>query len=255
MNMTAAADGVIAARIQADAIIFSANAESTRTAMEAAELAARLERSERGQNYRAELALTQTVAEARRAEAEAEIARAGLEARRIEADAQGRIIGGALMVVVVLLFGAALLLRRNPSPVEEVDELPDAPAHDAWPMFAGGIRTSILTQIASRDELRRIGQAIADGRPFSHAQIVRGLGLMSEQAFDELQAAFIRYGLAEWRNADHHKQGCVITDAGRAFFAGITNPPLTTSSADVRVSAGEDTIRYEIRRGGEEVEG
>jgi hypothetical protein len=122
-------------------------------------------------------------------------------------------------------------------------------------MFAGNIRTSLLTSIASRDELRKIGRAIADGRPFSHAQIVRGLGLMSEQSFDELQDAFIRYGLAEWRNAEHHKQGVIITDAGRAFFAGIGSPPLTTSSADVRVSAGEDTIRHDLERGGEEVEG
>jgi len=252
MNLTAAADNVRAAQIHADAIKFSANAENTRTAMEAAEYAARLERSESGLNYRAELALTQTVAEARRAEAEAAIARADLEARRIEADAQGRIIGGALMVVVVILFGAALILRRNSSaPAEDVDELPDdTPVAQSWPMFAGNIRTSLLTSIASRDELRKIGRAIADGRPFSHAQIVRGLGLMSEQSFDELQDAFIRYGLAEWRNAEHHKQGVIITDAGRAFFAGISTPPPTTSSADVGVLPREDTIRYEILPGG-----
>jgi hypothetical protein len=256
MNLTAAADNVRAAQIHADAIRFSANAENTRTAMEAAEYAARLAMSESGLNYRAELALTQTVAEARRAEAEAAIARADLEARRVDADAQNRVIGGAIMVMFTLAAGGAFVLRRNSSTPADVDELPDdTPMAYSWPMFAGGVRTAVIEQTASRDELRRIGQAIADGRPFSHAQIVRGLGLMSEQAFDELQDAFIRYGLAEWRNADHHKQGCVITDAGRAFFGAITTHPLTPSVPDVGVLPREDTIRYDFGRGGEEVEG
>jgi hypothetical protein len=252
MNMTAAADNVKAAQVQADAIRYAANAENTRTAMEAREYAARQAQSETGLNYRAELAVTQSVADARRAEAEAAIARAGLETRRMEADAQGRLIVGGLMIMVTGLFGAAFLSRRNSSPVAEVDDLPeyDTPLAYTWPMFAGGVRTGIFTTIASRDELRRIGQAIAEGRPFSHAQIVRGLGLMSEQAFDELQDAFIRYGLAEWRNADHHRQGVIITDAGRAFFAAITTHPPALSAPDVRVSRLEDTIRHENLPGG-----
>jgi len=251
MNMTAAADGVIAARIQADAIIFSANAENTRAAEKAHYDAIRAEKSEAGQNYRAELALTQTAADADRARAEAEIIRAETEARRLEQDAQNRWIGVGVVLLSVLVgmaFLRSLILRKS-SEDDEIDELPDTPAADTWPAYAAGVRTSLFSEIVSRDVLRQIGRAVMGGRPFSHAQIVRGMGIVSEQVFDELQGEFINRGLAKWRNAEHHKQGVIVMPKGFQFFAeiGAGTPPPATSSAIPAISAAQDTIRHDFQ--------
>jgi hypothetical protein len=128
LNLQAAAENVRAAEIEAAAIRYAADTELTRQAAEDEAAAIRAAKSEAGQNYRAELALTQVAADTARANAEAAIIRAQAEAARVEVDAQNRLVGGGVMVAglaFVAWFLSLLWRSRKPSEIAESDELQD----------------------------------------------------------------------------------------------------------------------------------
>jgi len=132
---------------------------------------------------------------------------------------------------------------RKPSEVEENDELQETePVRP--PDFIAGVRWSLLG--VSYSELLLIAAVVAEGRSLSDLQIVRTCHIMPEGQFADFQNAIIDRGLAEWKNADHHKQGVRLTTKGVQFFGEIVGAPtpLPAPLTPIAPILGvEDTIR------------
>jgi len=258
MNMTTAADNVKSAGIEAAALVdaarISANAISTQTAGDLL----MLEKSETGLTNRELIKLTAQAVELAIKQADAQIAEAENEAERLRQDGQTSLVKqimgwltAFLACVFIGVFSWRFLNSRQTVDYRESGDSIEADEVDAqpWPDFAAGVKTGLFANIVTREELRKIGGAVLSGRPFSHTQIVRTLGVMSEDDFTALQDKFIVYGLATWRNAEHHKQGCIITPKGNQFFFDIgcqTTPPLTSQAPVAPELGDKDAIRNDF---------
>jgi hypothetical protein len=207
-----------------------------------------------GRMAKAKAAHDEVIAAVYRAQADAAIIEGQNESERLRQDGQTalvkQIMGWAVAILSVVFIGVFLWRlatgRRAVDYRESGDSIERDEAEQPLPDFAAGVKTGLFANIVTREELRKIGSAVLSGRPFSHAQIVRTLGVMSEDDFTALQDKFIIYGLATWRNAEHHKQGCIITPKGNQFFVDIGCLPTSPFKQDAPVApelGDKDTIR------------
>jgi hypothetical protein len=175
---------------------------------------------------------------------------------RLEPAWQGiQILSLVLIVVAVLIFGGGLALAKYRQIQEEraaargfsLDNVippSDYRAPGKMRGFVSGINLEIFGQICDREQLEKIGRLVLAGGAFSHPNIVRTHGILTETYFTALQDLFCEFEMAAWVDDRQHSAGCKLTEKGLRFFAALTkSPPPPQSYAPITPSApSQDTI-------------
>jgi cell division protein FtsW (lipid II flippase) len=95
-------------------------------------------------------------------------------------------------------------------------------------IYDDGGRHAQFIDLPSANKLPLLAREITEGRrQFSQVAWVNS-GIFTRGEYDELIAALIKAGLCQWKNAEHHNAGVLLTRAGRHVFkrlaAGIYSP-------------------------------
>jgi len=219
MNMTAAADNLAAAQVEADAIRYAANAQVTAAALEVL----RQEKSEQGQILRAQIALTAQAQDVEYKRAEAGLLEAQNEAARVEMEQSNQWLLFAASIAGLALVGVLIVaIVRKWQAERDEWTLDDTPPELALtlPTRAAGVLVSAITDSRKYDlaiypaELLDVCKAIYEKSPFTVQEIVRTRKAISEDKFSVLQHVMAEYGLAKWNSEANVRLGSSVTGKG-----------------------------------------